>query len=113
VVRPDELLYDAVGHIRRGRAATRVGRARAAFLQDGVHGPFPAPAPQSAAALLLFTDSHSSVKRCSGEVASKSVGRKTRSRASIILALILMPVGRPQIRVSTGGLGWEDGGGGR
>lgn len=40
VVRSDELLYDAVGHIRRGRAGTRVGRARAAFLQDGVHGPF-------------------------------------------------------------------------
>ena len=34
VVRPDELLYDAVGHIRRGRAATRVGRGRAAFLQE-------------------------------------------------------------------------------
>ncbi|MGA7409777.1 MAG: isoprenylcysteine carboxylmethyltransferase family protein [Bryobacteraceae bacterium] len=33
VVRPGELLYDGLGHIRRGRAAAEVGRARAAFLQ--------------------------------------------------------------------------------
>jgi len=63
VVTSDELLYDAIGQIRRGRAATRVGLARAAFLQDGVGGPFQRRTPQSAAALLLFTDSRSSLKR--------------------------------------------------
>jgi len=42
-------------------------RARPSFKRHA--RPFPAPAPQSAAALLLFTDSHSSLKRRSRKLA--------------------------------------------
>jgi hypothetical protein len=45
-------------------------RARPSFKRHA--RPFPAPAPQSAAALLLFTDSHSSPKRPCGKCPIRS-----------------------------------------
>jgi hypothetical protein len=57
-------------------------RARPSFKRHA--RPFPAPAPQSAAALLLFTDSHSSLNGVVGSVQSAPVRPSPIRKVSLI-----------------------------